>query len=176
MKAILFSIIFTISAFAVDFDKLNPYKEADFKILEDNLESFITNCKARDGKSCRLASITYFRKYKKSGYDIELGKLTLDYALKGCELRDGGSCYIVATEYGYIARHHRIVQENYEKEMEYLLKGCDYNYIYACYSLGHRYYIESLEKTDKEKKEAEIRAKQFYKKACDLGDKFACKK
>lgn len=68
------------------------------------------------------------------------------------------------------------MQENYEKEMEYLLKGCDYNYIYACYSLGHRYYIESLEKTDKEKKEAEIRAKHFYKKACDLGDEFACKK
>lgn len=174
MKAILFSVIFIISVFAIDFDKLNPYKEADFKILEDNLESFIAKCKAGDGKSCRLASLVYGEKYRKSR-EIEFGKLRVEYSFRGCDLRDGISCLAIAVEYGDAVSYLKVLEVDLEKEMEYLHKACDYNEINSCNLLGHRYSSESRSKKGSEKKSAQLKAKHFYKKACKLGHDVACK-
>lgn len=176
MKAILLSMVVAISAFAVNFEGLNPNREADFKIIEDNLEQLKAKCEARDGKSCRFVSSFYGKKYTKSRFEeTESGKLRVEYALKGCDLRDGLSCLTIATEYSDISGYPKILQENLEKKVEFLNKACEYNEINSCYMLGNHYSSEANSQKGSDKKATELKSKRFYKKACDLGHSGACK-
>lgn len=174
MKAILLSMIVAIIAFAINFEGLNPNREADFKIIEDNLEQLKAKCEARDGKSCRFVSLFYGKKYTKSHFAEEFGKLRVEYALKGCDLKDGPSCLTIATEYSDTRAYPKILQENFEKKIEFLNKACEYNEINSCYMLGNHYSKEANSKKGAEKKATQLKSKRFYKKACDLGHSRAC--
>lgn len=147
------------------------------EINEASLDDSIKKCNARDKIACREVSRFYYEVFRKASFrDEEAMKLWVDYALKACELRDGESCYSVSHHYDKRGGYPRLFDENTTKREEYLIKGCDYNSTAACNSLGHLYYMESLEKSGKEKKTAELKSKQFYKKACKLGSKLACKR
>jgi TPR repeat protein len=57
---------------------------------------------------------------------------------------------------------------NYDKAIEYTIKGCNGKDMEGCLSAGSAYLMGAGVKQDKSK------AMQFYKKGCDLGDKFSC--
>ncbi|MGX3010535.1 hypothetical protein ACWIUD_03080 [Helicobacter sp. 23-1044] len=175
MKAILLSMIVAVVAFAISLEGLNINRDADYKIIEDNLEKLKARCEAREGKACRFVSLFYSSKYLESRYEAEFGKLRVEYAFKGCDLRDGPSCLTIAVEYGDAHGYRKVLQENPEKYVEFLHKACEYNEINSCNLLGHHYYREADSKKGSEKKAAKIKSKHFYKKACKLGHDIACK-
>lgn len=144
------------------------------EVNETNLQDSIQKCNARDKVACREVSRFYGK--SASRHNEEATKLWIDYALKGCELRDGESCYTIAYQYDDGGGFPRLFKPDEAKKIEYLTKGCDYKDKTSCRILGIIYTGKTYDAKGTEKKVATIRARQFYKKACDLGDEFACKK
>ncbi|MBZ7979910.1 sel1 repeat family protein [Campylobacter sp. RM12642] len=76
---------------------------------------------------------------------------------KACENNLYEACYAV----GFMNAYGIRTQQNKKKAIKFYTKSCNHNYAVGCYFLSFLY---------KDKK-----AKEYLKKACDLGDERACK-
>ncbi|MDR0762500.1 MAG: hypothetical protein LBF13_05585 [Campylobacteraceae bacterium] len=92
-------------------------------------------------------------------------QLTLDFD-KNKELcdkkNDAKACTITGSLYAIKDK------PDYDKAIEYTAKGCNGKDISGCLSAGSAYLMGAGVKKD------EVKAMQFYKKGCDLGDKLSC--
>lgn len=162
MKKLLFLLIITINALF------------GAEVNEANLDNAIKKCNAGDGVACGEASEIYF-KINGRTHDEESARLWAEYAIKGCELRDGLSCFNVSNQYADTNFFPRLVQADEAKREEYLIKAYDYKDTASCQILGVIYTRQANKKKGSEKKATQLKAKRFYKKACDLGHSGACK-
>lgn len=75
---------------------------------------------------------------------------------KACKNKNMQACYAV----GFMNAYGIGTQQNKKKAIKFYTKSCNHNYAVGCYFLSFLY---------KDKK-----AKEYLKKACDLGDERAC--
>ncbi len=159
---------------------------------EEAVEYYRLACELESGKGCN--NLAYMLNNNRG---IQQNNWTaIRLYKKACKLKEMEACYNVGSMY----YHGEGTRKNYRKAIEYFQKACDNGIGAGCNDLGFmyehgKYVVPSLNKAIsyyadacdmgeasgcsnlaylKEKKGNLISAKQLYKKACILGDKYSC--
>jgi len=161
---------------------------------EEAIEYYKRSCELKDGKGCNNLAYMLNR-----GEGIKQNNWTaIRLYKKACKLKEMEACYNVGSMYyhgegtkknyynavyyfqkscdngigagcndlGYMYEHGKYVRANIQEAMSQYFDACDMGEASGCNNLGHL----------KEKKGNTVSAKQFYKKACMLGDNQSCNK
>ena len=126
----------------------NTYKAIDY---------FKTSCDKKFSPSCdTLGNIYLFSDGNQK--NIQLGRSFME---KSCELKNGRSCGVLGLMY-YLGDSFR---QDYSKSLNFADKACELNDEVGCFIMGNL----AL------KANKNVKAKDYYGKACDLGLEESCK-
>ena len=116
-------------------------------------------------KACKLDKKLCF---KLGSYHYQKNKNYAEYLYKdGCRQKDGKSCYFLASFYEEHSKEKES-KKYYNSSIKLLKESCKKNDLFSCSTLGYAYrYGRGVKKNIK-------KAKNFYQKACKLGDKNSC--
>ncbi|OQX49997.1 MAG: hypothetical protein B5M46_02375 [Epsilonproteobacteria bacterium 4484_20] len=116
----------------------------------------IKSCSEGDSEACNRIG-TFFEHGIETKQNLTKAKL---YYNKACTLGHGAACSRLAQ----ILKQ----EEDYQNASKYYFAGCRFNHADACCDLASLFRAGKGVKTDYKQ------AKQYYKKACSLGDKSSC--
>lgn len=131
-------------------------------------------CESGDKNACYEAATYYSNKWMEGRQrDDNLRNLEIKYEKMGCDLKHAMSCYSFANNYKEDGGDYRILDmANYTS---YMQKSCDYGAVLACAALGDLYKKEMKNLSGGQKKAMELKAKSYYKKACDMKYELSCR-
>lgn len=126
---------------------------------------FIRACDRGNPLACTRVS----KEYRSNGQN--------NYAEKGCNLNEGGSCFIL----GYLLlepaelNKTKLSRSSAQKIFNLINKSCDLNSPQGCAGLAMLYERKNSVMSALSITPNTVKAKQYYRKGCQLGYQSACK-
>lgn len=146
-----------------------PYKPEE---LERTIEFFSKGCDLNNKSSCATLSILYSN-YRKVEGGLQDKAKYIDLAHKACKLGSGSSCSHLSSLYRTgrgVPKDNAKAIDLKTKAIDLNTKDCDLGNPYRCSSLGYEY-----AKGTRYIKQNIAKAKEFFKKACDLEHPNGCR-